>query len=209
MIPLTVEQAPDRAADRPLAASIEVTRAAVDDVLDGPDALTCYKGIARLSGHLAAMCRTVYPGAGHWPGIGVELKVACLSQAREVQWTMRALECHLSGCTSAAGRPVRAVAAALARQLDGYWPAEQALVGWVEGQLDAAGRDRLAGSYWRALSQAPTRPHPRCPRSGPLRGVLFWWHGRWDRLLDGLDSRAGVGRDFAAVLAQPCGTGQG
>ncbi len=174
MFPLTVEQPLDRAAHRPLAAAIEVTRAAVDDVLDGPDALTRYQGIARLSGHLAAMGRTVYPGAGHWPGFGVELKVACLSQAREVLWTMRGLECHLSGCTSAAGRPARGVA--LARQLDGYWPPEQALAGWVEGQLDAAGRDRLAGAYWRALGQAPTRPHPRCPRSGPLRGALFWWH---------------------------------
>lgn len=203
MFPLTVTQPPDQAPHRPLAASIEVTRGAVHDVLDSADALTRHKGIARLSGHLAVMCRTVYPGAGHWPGIGVQLKVECLSQAREVLWTMRALECHLSGCTSAAGRPVRAVSAALGRQLDDYWAAEQDLVDWVEGQLDAAGRDRLAGAYWRALRQAPTRPHPRCPRSGPLRHVMFWWHGRWDRLLDGVDSRAGVGRDFAAVLARP------
>ena len=71
----------------------------------------------------------------------------------------------------------------------------------MEEQLDVAGRDRLADAYWRALGQAPTRPHPRCPRSGPLRHVAFWWHGHWDRLLDGVNSRAGVGRDFALVLA--------
>lgn len=192
---------------QPLARSIETTRAAVYQVLDDPDAHARYKGIARLSGHLAVMCRTVYPHAGREPGTGVQLKADCLSRMREVQWTMRALECHLSGCTSAAGRPVLAVSDALGRQLAGYWPAEQALVGWVEEQLDVAGRDRLAGAYWRALRQAPTRPHPRCPRSGPLRHVGFWWHGRWDRLLDGVDSRAGVGRDFALVLAQPSGPG--
>lgn len=200
-----VDQEPEQVTSRPLSAAIETTRDAVHDVLDRPDAdaLTRHKGIARLSGHLAVMCRTVYPRAGHWPGIGVQLKGACLSRAREVQWTARALECHLSGCTSAAGRPVLAVSAALSRQLGEYWAHERELVDWIEGQLDEAGQERLARMYWRALRQAPTRPHPRCPRSGPLRHAAFWWHGQWDRLLDGLDSRAGVGRDFAAVLAQP------
>lgn len=211
MFPLTVDQEPEQTMERPLAAAIEVTQDAVHEVLDHPDGdrLVRHKGIARLSGHLAVMGRTVYPRAGHWPGIGVELKVECLSRAREMLWTMRALECHLSGCTSAAGRPGGPVSAALGRQLGGYWAVERELVDWVEGQLDAAGRDRLAGAYWRALRGAPTRPHPRCPRSGPVRDMLFWWHGRWDRVLDGLDSRAGVGRDFAAVLAGPCGAGQG
>ncbi len=203
MIPLTTQEEPGSATHRPLATSIQTTRDAVHQVLDDPDAHVRYKAIARLSGHLAVMCRTVYPYAGREPGTGVQLRADCLSRMREVQWTMRALECHLSGCTSAAGRPVLAVSAALGRQLDGYWPAEQALVGQVEEQLDVAGRDRLADAYWRALGQAPTRPHPRCPRSGPLRHVAFWWHGHWDRLLDGVDSRAGVGRDFALVLAQP------
>ena len=85
------DQEPEQVTGRPLTAAIETTRDAVHDVLDRPeaDALTRHKGIARLSGHLAVMCRTVYPRAGHWPGIGVQLKVACLSRAREVQWTAR------------------------------------------------------------------------------------------------------------------------
>lgn len=202
MFPLTVEEEPGTVTDRPLATFIEITRDAVHEVLHDADAHIRYKGIARLSGHLAVMCRTVYPYPAREPGIGVELR-KCLSLVREVQWTTRALECHLSGCTSAAGRPVLAVSAALGRQLDGYWPAEQALVGWVEDQLGQADRDRLAGAYWRALGRAPTRPHPRSPRTGRLQHVAFWWHGHWDRLLDGVDSRAGVGRDFALVLAQP------
>jgi hypothetical protein len=207
VFPLTVEEEPGSLTHRPLATFADTTRDAVHEVLDDADLHTRYKGIARLSGHLAVMCRTVFPQAGREPGIGVELKMECLSRSRELLWTMRGLECHLSGCTSAAGRPVLAVSTALGRQLDGYWPAERALVGCVEDQLSPADRDRLAHAYWRALGQAPTRPHPRCPRSGPMRHVTFWWHGRWDRLLDGVDSRAGVGRDFARVLAQPPATG--
>ncbi len=202
MLALTAQEEPADVTHRPLATSIEAIRDAVHEVLDDADAQAQYKAIARLSGHLAVLGRTVYPCAGRQPGEGVGLRKECLTRAREVLWTMRALECHLSGCTSAAGRPVLAVATALNRQLDGYWPAERALVGWVEDQRDSVGRDRLAQAYWRALRQAPTRPHPRCPRSGLLRHVAFWWHGRWDRLLDGVDSRAGVGRDFAAFLAQ-------
>jgi hypothetical protein len=74
--------------------------------------------------------------------------------------------------------------------------AERVLVAWLEDQLPAEGRARLARKYQRALTNAPTRPHPRCPRTGPLRHVAFWLHGRWDRLLDTMDSRPGVGAGF-------------
>jgi len=30
----------------------------------------------------------------------------------------------------------------------------------------------------------------------------LWLHGRWDRVLDTMDSRAGVGNDFLTLLAQ-------
>ena len=168
MFPLTVDEEPGSVTHRPLATSIETTRDAVHQVLDDADAHARYKAIARLSGHLAVMCRTVYPYAGREPGSGVQLGVECLSRIREVQWTMRALECHLSGCTSAAGRPVLAVSAALGRQLGGYWPAEQALVGWVEEQLDAAGRDRLAA---RVLAGAAPGADPAAPALPALRAA--------------------------------------
>ena len=173
MFPLTVEEEPGTVTDRPLATFIEITRDAVHEVLHDADAHVRYKGIARLSGHLAVMCRTVYPYPAREPGIGVELR-KCLSLVREVQWTTRALECHLSGCTSAAGRPVLAVSAALGRQLDGYWPAERALVGWVEDQLGRADRDRLAR---RVLARAGPGPDPAAPaqpahRAAAARRVL-------------------------------------
>src|SRR5690349_15227648 len=60
----------------------------------------------------------------------------------------------------------------------------------------SAASGRLAEKYQRSLTYAATRPHPRCPRTGPLRHVAFWLHGRWDRLLDTMDSRPGVGDGF-------------
>jgi len=201
---LTVEDEPGSATHRSLTASIDTTRDAVHEVLDAAEAFTRHKAIARMSSHLAAMSRTVYPHVAGQFGPAAQLREVCLRRGREVEWTMRGLECHMAGEMYAAGRPHTAVSSALGQRLDSYWPAERELVSWVEDQLSPGDRDRLAHAYWRALAHAPTRPHPRSPRSGPLRHAAFWWHGRWDRLLDGVDSRAGVGRDFALVLAQPC-----
>jgi len=83
-----------------------------------------------------------------------------------------------------------------AQRLDSYRSAERALVTWLEDQLAAEGREKLARKYRRALTHAPTRPHPRCPRSGPLCHTGFWLHGGWDRVLDTMDSRPGVGFGF-------------
>lgn len=197
---------PANAADRPLSASIDATQGAVQEVLDVAEPQMGYKAIARLSGHLAAMWRTVYPNADGQLGANGQLRVMCLSRARKVEQTLRLLERQLSGDLSVAGLPVTAVSTMLAQHLDSYWPAEQALVTRIEDQLAADGREKLAQEYRRALTRAPTRPHPRCPRSGPLCHFAFWLHSRWDRLLDTVDSRSGVGHDFLMFLAQSsCG----
>lgn len=161
----------------------------------------CYMVIARLSGHLAAMWRAIYPHASSRLGADGQLRAACLSRARTVGWTLRLLECHLSGESSAVGRPVQDVPAMLAEHLRSYQSAERALVTWLEDQLPAEGRNRLALGYERALTRAPTRPHPRCPRTGPLYGAAFWLYGRWDRLLDTMDARPGVGRGFSVLTS--------
>lgn len=194
----------EQAMSRPLATLIGATHGAVHEVLDVPD--RGYRAIARLSGHLAAMWRTVYPGAAGHPGGGGPLRAACLRGAREVEWTLRHLECQLSGEVAAAGRPAAATRAALARQLASYQAAERALVSWLEDELDAGHLEQLARNYRRALGRAPTRPHPRCARSGPLGRPAFWLHGRWDRFLDAVDSRSGVGHDFLLARTQPPGT---
>jgi len=193
---VTVNRFPDSPADRPLAAGIGATQGAVGEVQDVDEPMVGYQAIARLSGHLAAMWRTVYPHADDHVGTDGQLRTVCLDRARELEWALRLLECQLSGCVSVAGRPPAAALVVLAQRLDSYWSAERVLVAWLEDQLASEGRERLAGRYRRSLTHAPTRPHPRCPRTGPLRHVAFWLHGRWDRLLDTMDSRPGVGDGF-------------
>ena len=165
--------------DRPLATFIDATQGAVQEVLDVTDPMMCFTAIARLSGHLAAMCRTVYPYPKGRLDADGQLRDACLRRARATAWALRLLECQLSGEAATVGLPVTAVSATLAEHLRSYRSAEQALVTWLEDQLPAEGRDKLALKYGRALTRAPTRPHPRCPRTGPLACVAFWrgWPG--------------------------------
>jgi hypothetical protein len=191
---------PASAANRPLSAFIDATQHAVQEVLDVAEPQAGYKAIARLSGHLAAMWRAVYPSANGQPGADGPLRAVCLSRAREVERTLRLLECQLSGAASAAGLPVTVVFTLLAQHLASYRSAEQTLVTWVEDRLATEGREKLAREYRHALSRAPTRPHPRCPRSGPLCHVAFWLRSCWDRLLDTVDARPGVGHDFLVQL---------
>ena len=193
---MTVDRLPDSAAGRPLAAGIGATQGAVGQVQAVDEPEVGYRAIARLSGHLAAMWRTVYPHADGHVGTDGQLRAVCLDRAREVEWALRLLQCQLSGCVSAVGRPPAAVLIMLTQRLDSYRSAEQVLVTWLEDQLPAEGRERLAEKYRRSLTHAATRPHPRSPRTGALRHVAFWLHGRWDRLLDTMDSRPGVGDGF-------------
>lgn len=129
----------------------------------------------------------MYPQAASWPGADGQLRAACLRHGREVEWTLRLFQCQLSGEVSAVGRSAASVLTLLAQHLDSYRSAERALVAWLEDQLAAESREKLARKYRRALAHAPTRPHPRCPRTGPLCRVGFWLHGRWDRVLDTMD----------------------
>ena len=195
---MTVDRLPDSTVGRPLAAFINATQSAVPPVRDADEPDTGYRAIARLSGHLAAMWRTVYPQAASRADADGQLRSVCLSRGREVEWTLRLFQCQLSGDVSAVGRPAAAVLRQLAQRLDSYRSAERALVTWLEDQLAAEGREKLARKYRRALTHAPTRPHPRCPRTGPLCHAGFWLHGRWDRVLDTMDSRPGVGYGFPA-----------
>jgi len=195
---VTVDRLPDSTAGRPLAAFIDATQGAVPPVHDAHEPDTGYRAIALLSGHLAAMWRTVYPQAASRLGADGQLRAVCLTRGREVEWTLRLFQCQLSGDVTAVGRSATAVLTMLAQRLDSYRAAERALVTWLEDQLAAEGREKLARRYRRALTHAPTRPHPRCPRTGPLCHAGFWLHGRWDRVLDTMDSRPGVGHHFPA-----------
>jgi hypothetical protein len=196
---MTVQQLPGSTSGRPLTEFVGATQRAVDQALAAAEQDAGGLAIGRLSGHLAAMGRTVYPQARGQSDGARQLRADCLSSARRLQWALRLLECQLSGEASTVGLPVTAVFATLAEHLRGYRSAEQALVTWIEDQLPAERRDRLALQYGRALTRGPTRPHPRCPWTGPVRCVAFWLYGRWDRLLDTMDARPGVGRGFPKV----------
>jgi hypothetical protein len=193
---VTVDQIEDGTPGRPLAASIDVTEGAVRAVQHADEPMTGYKAIARLSVHLAAMWRAVYPHADGRSGTDGQLRADCLSRAREVEWALRLFQGQLSGEATTMNWSAEATLALLAQRLDGYRSAERALVTGLEAQLAEERREELASKYRRALSRAPTRPHPRSPRSGPIGWAGFWLHARWDRFLDTVDCRPGVGRDF-------------
>jgi len=196
------EVLPDRATSRPLSAFIDTIRDAVGEVPEAVEPEAGYQIIARLSGHLAAMRLSVDASVAGQIDRERQLRAECLNRARAVEWTLRLLECRLAGDVAAAKLSVPAVSAVLARHLDGYWPAERALVASVEDRSAVEAMEKLARHYQRALTRGPTRPHPRCPRAGTRGLVALWLHGRWDRVLDTMDSRAGLGRDFLTLLAQ-------
>ena len=86
---MTVDRLPDSTAGRPLAAGIGATQGAVGEVQDVDEPEVGYQAIARLSGHLAAMWRTVYPHADGHVGTDGQLRAVCLIRAREVEWALR------------------------------------------------------------------------------------------------------------------------
>jgi len=177
----------------PIAALIEATYVAATGTLSERAHDGGYQAVARLSGHLAAMQRAVYPVASRLRENRYLLK-EYRAEARETEWALRLLECHHAGEAATASRELETVHAWLRQCLDAYQLAERVLVAWVEERLSALEREQLALGYRAALARAPTRPHPRGPHVGWLGGFAFRLHAFWDGVLDTIDSRPGVGR---------------
>ncbi len=152
-----------------------------------------FQTLARLSGHLAAMHRAVYPVASHRLGENQHLLKECRAQARETAWALRLLECRLAGESATAGHELDTVHARLGQRLDAYQSAERRLVAGVKEQLTAREGEQLALRYRAALGRAPTRPHPRGPQAGWPGRIAFRLHAFWDGVLDAIDSRPGAG----------------
>jgi hypothetical protein len=153
-----------------------------------------YRAVARLSGHLAAVQRAVYPVARRRLGDNLHLLEDCRALARKTQWALRLLECRLAGEVTAAGHEAGTVHAWLGQCLDAYRSAERVMVAGVEERLTTRECEQLALAYRAALARAPTRPHPRGPRAGWPGRIAFRLHASWDRVLDAVDSRPGVPR---------------
>ncbi len=164
--------------------------------LADPDPFTGYRAVARLSGHLAVTRRAVLPAARHWLTADHDreraLAAACLAGARQIEWALRLLEGRLAGEACAARLSLDDVLAMLDRRLTGYRTAERALLAALRDRMPGPEHDRLARRSRSLLPAAPTRPHPRCPRSRLLGPLAFRFLGGWDRLLDTLDSRPGA-----------------
>ena len=153
-----------------------------------------YRAVARLSGHLAAMHRAVYPAARQCLGEDQHLLRRCRAEARETAWALRVLQSQLAGDGGLAARQPGTHQLWLEERLDEYRSAEQALIAWMQERLTTAECERLAVAYRAALRRAPTRPHPRGPHSGWPGRMAFGLHVFWDGVLDGVDSRPDVGR---------------
>jgi len=161
----------------------------------GEDALAWgHPAVVRLSGHLAAMQRTVYPAARSRLGEDLDLLRECRAHARETGWALRLLHCHLAGDGAAGGRQPESVHGWLEHCLGGYRAAERALVAGMEERLTTGEREQLALGYRAALVRAPTRPHPRGPHTGWPGWLAFRLHAFWDGVLDALESRPGATR---------------
>ena len=113
---------------------------------------------------------------------------------RKPAWALRVLQSHLTGDGGLAARQPGTVQLWLEECLDEYRSAEQALIAWMQERLTTLECEHLALGYRAALRRAPTRPHPRGPRSGWPGRMAFRLHAVWDGVLDGVDSRPGVGR---------------
>ena len=131
-----------------------------------------HPAVARLSGHLAAMQRTVYPAARGRLGEDLNLLRECRAHARETGWALRLLHCHLAGDGAAGGRQPENVHGWLEHCLDGYRAAERALVAWMEERLTSRGA-RATGP------RLPRRAGPGAHSPAPARTAhrLAWLAG--------------------------------
>jgi hypothetical protein len=155
-----------------------------------------YKAIARLSVHLAAMRRGIYTPGRHRSAAPKELTMACRVAARRLEWALWLLQSRLAGDITGVRQSSHEIYTHVDQCLDSYLPADRALAAWMDSQLPAGNRRRLAEGYLRCLAHAPTRPHPRSPQGATGYRMAFTFHRRWDRLLDTVDGRPGVGRGF-------------
>ena len=77
----------------------------------------------------------------------------------------------------------------LVTQLRAQAEQEHRLLDRLSECMPAAEQRRLVADYERALTHAPTRPHPHAPHGRMLGWLAFRLNGPRDRIMDTLDSR--------------------
>jgi hypothetical protein len=203
--PATTTDVRDRPAGgtRDLPAVIGAAHRAVRNELAGTTAESGYLAIARLSGHLAAVRRAVCTPLRKRPGSPLALISGLCAQGRAAEWSLWLLQGRIAGDMLASSVSLDSVYALLGQQLTDYMAGEQALLAWIEVELPAADRERLAAGYLRCLARGPTRPHPRGPRTGSGFRMAFVFHSFWDRVMDGADGRPRLAPLIAWLPAGP------
>lgn len=171
----------------------EACYTAIFDALSGSDPSSGYRAVAVLSRHLAVARVLLCPTARTKLAPDRGLVTACMAEAQRAQWALRLFDCHLAGEARAVRLPFESVRASLDQHLGSYRTVERAMCAGLTRAMNEPERERLARRYRALLAVAPTRPHPRAPRTGPASKVAFRFHGFIDRLLDTLDSRPGTG----------------
>ena len=161
------------------------------DALSDTELWVSYRAVAQLSGHLAVIRRVVCPAASGRHAAEHSLAAACRTEALRVEWALRLFECWLAGDAHAARFPADSVQALLEERLASYRAAERVLLSRLADLMPPAEHARLAQRYRTLIAAAPTRPHPRSPRTGQLGRLAFRCQGWWDRFLDTADSRPG------------------
>ena len=173
----------------PLRARAEELYGVALPALADPGQARGFQAIALVSGHLAATRRAVLPVASRQPGAGAWLVAACRAEAARAERALRRYDCLLSGQSRAVRLPPGSVWAQLEQRLSDYRAAEHPVLTRLDGRLTDAEHGQLAARYRAVFLAAPTRPHPRCPHTGPLAGPALRLCSLLDRVRDALDSR--------------------
>jgi len=147
--------------------------------------------VAAMCAHLATMGYVVYPEMArlqpHTEGRIARLRAG----AREMMMIMRGVQQYAQGDTKPPGSEVTELRRELAEAIVEHSRDEEDLLREFDRASTPDERRMLADEYERALSVAPSRPHPHLLRTRrPLGGRLgYRLVARFDYLLDTMDAR--------------------
>jgi hypothetical protein len=118
---------------------------------------------------------------------------------REAFSIMRGIEQYVQGDTNRPAESIGDLRRHLADLMAAHVRGEDELLRELEARISDSDRRELTERFERALRHAPTRPHPHLVRRGPFGGrAALRLAGRWDHLLDTMDSRAVAGAPVRA-----------
>lgn len=141
--------------------------------------------LAWMSAHIAAFDHAVMPVVRRKLPNGHELFDEERQISSRLARALRIVERHRSGDVLAAGLSASRLDARIADLVTEQRAVHERIVDGLEQALDAESMRELASSYERALSHAPTRPHPHLSHGG----LMFRLDALRDRVLDTMDGR--------------------